>query len=155
MNARDQIEPTFRVPAVCSASAQYQSSCRYRCHERSCWSVELRLNHVTLMVSDVEASVDFYARLGLTHRHQLPELRTAHRARGRYNSLIVPDRTITPQTAWGVSLHDEAVIAALVSCRRRGVSSHDDPDLKRSDQGSLVLYMCRERYTGCLHRGGG
>jgi len=26
----------------------------------------LRLNHVTLMVSDVEASVDFYARLGLT-----------------------------------------------------------------------------------------
>jgi catechol 2,3-dioxygenase-like lactoylglutathione lyase family enzyme len=25
----------------------------------------LRLNHVTLMVSDVEASVDFYARLGL------------------------------------------------------------------------------------------
>jgi len=26
----------------------------------------LRLNHVTLMVADVEASVDFYTRLGLT-----------------------------------------------------------------------------------------
>ncbi len=26
----------------------------------------MRLNHVTLMVSDVEASVDFYVRLGLT-----------------------------------------------------------------------------------------